>query len=136
MKKVLLSMAIAAVLFSTSCKKDEAEVTIVGKWTLTEVGADANNNNKVDQGETGPVSAVGLSGFVDIRGNNTFTISATFMGQAETVTGTYVYSNNMLTTVAEGETDVATVNTLTSNKLILKNAAEGSAAATWEVYTK
>lgn len=131
-------MAVAAVLFSTSCKKDdEANVSIVGKWTLSEVGTDANNDNKPD-GETGPVSADLYSGSLDVKSDNTFTLSQTWRGgQTETVSGTYTYSNNTLTTIAGGKTDLVTVNTLTSNKLITRRTeTEEFFVATWKVYTK
>ena len=130
-------MAVATVLFSTSCKKDEDEaVTIIGKWTLSEMGTDSNNNNKVDAGETAAASTVGLSGFLDFKSNNTFSASFSIGGMTETAAGTYTYANNSLTTVESGDTEVMTINSLTSNKLIIKNAAEGSGSATWEVYTK
>ena len=73
MKKTFSAVAIATILFASSCKKDDKDdVSIVGKWTISEIGADNNDNNKVDAGETAPASAIGLTGFLDLKSNSTF----------------------------------------------------------------
>lgn len=131
-------MVAVLIISASACKKDEttvdgsASTSIVGKWNLSELGTDANKNNVLDAGETTSVTGAGVSGYTDLKSDKTFSSSLTIGTVVFTASGTYTYANNSITTVSSSETKSRTVNTLTTNKLVVKDAED----AQWEVYTK
>ena len=135
MKKILTVLAVV-VLLTNACKKDggesEAEISIVGTWTLSEGGTDANNNNVVDAGETS--SAAALASTIQFKSDNTYTATITLGSTPIVASGTYTVAGGTISTVSEGNTKTGTVHTLTKNKLILKRTVSGSAQ--WEIYTR
>jgi hypothetical protein len=133
--RMCAAMLTVSVLLFSCGKKDKVSAGIVGTWTLSEYGADNNNNNIAEANELESVSSVGVSGTVTFNSNNTFTAVTNFGGASQTETGTYTYSNNTLTTTTNGGSpDVLIVNTLTNNKLIIKD--DSSTPADWTVLTK
>ncbi|HEX8377516.1 MAG TPA: lipocalin family protein [Pedobacter sp.] len=138
MKKGFLAFVVIAILFSTSCKKDEEKnITIVGKWTLSEQGWDNNHNNKIDPGET-YTSTTGLGafiGFMYLETDNTYSTSHSWAGRPEfSSTGTYTYATNVLTMVDDSGTNSLTVMSLSSNKLIVRSTLDLNPA--WKIYTR
>jgi hypothetical protein len=135
MKKVLVKFAAVAVfgvLTFASCKKDDKNnsASLVGNWTLSEIGADANSNNNLDAGETGPAAQSGFSGSANFRSDNTYTTVYSIAGFSDTETGTYTYANNTLTTISQRDTTVILVKELTNNRLVIKTEQQ------WGVFTK
>ena len=123
MKKVSLkfaAVAVCGVLALASCKKDDknSSASLVGNWTLSEIGGDANNNSTLDAGESAPASQGGFNGSAAFRSDNTYTLVLSAGGASNTETGTYSYANNSLTTVSSGDTTVIAVKELTNNRLV------------------
>ncbi len=138
MKNLLFAMAAVMTLLGASCKKDEptekteTNASLVGKWTVSELGNDANNNNVVDAGEISSASAAGISGFIEFKADKSFANSITIGGTTSTSSGTYTFASNTITTVSSTETKAVVINTLTANKLIVKSTTNTQ----WQVYTK
>jgi hypothetical protein len=120
----------------TSCKKESNNsASIVGNWTLSEIGTDTNNNNSIDPGETSPVASVGISGSLALKSDNSYTLVSTYSFDSQTEKGTYVYANGSLTsTPTGGSPETVLVNSLTSSRLVLKEPANNSPQ--WAVFTK
>jgi hypothetical protein len=134
--KQLTILSLFSILVLFSCKKSDTNTptaTIVGTWTLSELGTDNNNNNVLDAGETAPASGAGITGTVTFNSNNTYTETVVVSGSTSTVNGTYTYAGNVLTaTPSGGSAIVSTVVTLTATKLVNKENSNSQ----WEVWIK
>jgi hypothetical protein len=124
-------------LYLASCSKSndtDTNTSIVGNWNYAEVGMDDNNNNVLDAGETTPVGQFGAYGSAIFTAT---TYSFTYFDGANPYdeTGTYTYTNGTLvTTTAGGTSNTYNVNTLTNNRLVVREAF--SHPAFWTVMTK
>ena len=135
----IVSVSVCLILAISACKKDSSEnnnAGIVGNWTLSQIGTDANSNNVVDVSEIAGVAVFGVSGTYSFNSNKTYTGAITESGSTITESGTYTYSNKILTTISSGSTTVLTVNSVTSNKLVLKDESSAPDPGTWIIYTK
>lgn len=143
MKKAILSIAALSVMFAVGCnKKDDdnggggRKDKLVGTWTLSEYGADANGNKVVDMGETTAASAANISGTLKLESNGSGTLSVTLFGSPGTATGTWELTDNE-NTLRFMETDDTTnfhIAELSSSKLSLLNTEPGQPL--WYVLTK
>jgi len=141
MKIKFLLLTAASILTLNACKKSDSpqqetvSASVVGNWTLSELGSDSNNNNTVDAGETS--SATAYQGVLNLKADKTFMASLNLGGTISTQAGTYTYANNVITTIpTSGDSKNGTVTVLTANKLVVKRTISSSSTAQWEVYTK
>jgi hypothetical protein len=139
MKKVFLSVAVLATLFA-SCKKDDDNNNksrhdmMVGTWMIDQFGADVNNNQTIDIGET---SDSALNGFFTFSANGALTTASHFIGlPADTLTGTWalVNNDNYLQLVSDdGDTSYSLIKSISNNNLTLLDTSN---AAIWFVLAK
>jgi hypothetical protein len=124
-------------LFFGSCSKSNDTNTndsIVGNWNYAEVGVDVNNNNVLDAGETKAVGQIGAYGTANFTAN-LYTFNYFDGANPYNETGTYTYTNGTLKTNTTGRTpNTYNVNTLTSNRLVLRDAF--SSPAYWTLLTR
>lgn len=133
----LCFMAFCFSLFFAYCSKSNdtnTNASIVGNWNYAEVGMDDNNNNVLDAGETTPVGQIGAYGTANFTaGTYTFTYFDGANPYHET--GTYTFTNGTLITTTNGGTpNTYNVNTLTNNRLVLRDAF--SSPANWTIMTR
>jgi len=139
MKKVKMGLAGLCLFLSASiisCKKESESSKIEGSWTLNEVGADLNHDNVVDQGETRTTTQENIAATLTLRSDNTYTyvfVDDTSTGSQTTDNGTFAYNNSMLLLINGTQTDSLAVNTLSSNKLILK---QSNNSVEWWIFSK
>lgn len=130
-------LTLCTMLAAGSCKKtdDSGGGSLIGTWTLTELGFDANNNNAVDAGETTPVPASSGTNTINFKSDNTYLSVSASAGSSYTENGTYTYANGMIITKYNNSTpDTAHVSSLTSNKLVIKD--KSSTPGGWAILTR
>jgi hypothetical protein len=144
MKKVFLSIAVLATLFA-SCKKDDDNNNksrhdmVIGTWTMNQWGADANNNQVLDAGETVPTSASTVNGTFTFNANGTAVAVASFLGITDTSSGTWalVDNDNYLQTISDGDTTYMLIKSISNNNLTVLDTTDASMnAAQWYVLGK
>jgi len=144
MKKSILAIAVLAAMV-TGCKKDDDNNTqsrsemLVGTWTMSQWGLDANNNDVVDAGETAPASASTMSGKFTFNSNGTASAIASFMGASDTTTGTWalVSGDNYIRTIEDGDTTYMEIKSMSGNSLTVRDTSGASVnAAMWYVLSK
>ncbi len=130
MKKVILMMSIA-VFALTSCGKDEVDpqpnptpqATIVGTWDGKLLAGFEYNQTQMDTVSSIEVPLNGSLLQIEFKADGTM-ISRGF---GDSTTGTYVFSNNKLTTTVDGEVEIAEVKSLTTTEMVI---------VTNEIYTE
>jgi hypothetical protein len=96
---------------------------LIGTWTLSEIGSDNNNNNKVDAVETFRPDTSNTSGTITFRSDNTYTDihkSGGVGGINVNQSGTWTYSNNRINLLTPSGPDYMPVHSVTNNNLVVK----------------
>jgi hypothetical protein len=141
MKKLMLS-AVALTVFFAACKKNDDNGTrqemLVGKWSLTEFGVDANQNGAIDAGETGAASTLGMSMVTTLSSDGTSSTIGSFAGMpADTTAGKWslMDADQTLRMIEDGDTTDFIIKGLESSKMTLLDK-EGGPLAQWGVFQK
>ncbi|MGN6567081.1 MAG: lipocalin family protein [Flavipsychrobacter sp.] len=128
LNKLLIVGCLSIAAFSiASCKKSSSSSTkdmLVGTWTQTMSGYDANNNNVVDAGET----TADNSGTVTFNKDNTGTIS----GSGLSFPMTYSLNDKNLSVYVAGDTTNLLITSISSSSLTVKDPSD----STFEVFKK
>ena len=144
MKNHLFFYLITIILFSffLSCKKSTStsNAKFVGKWTLVRMGRDYNHNNIPDSNEWATIDQYGIS-------DATATYNSDYTGVFyshylnDTIYNTPFiwkqYNDTSIDISQNASSDYfAYINTLTTNKFIVKLYPPSTVTATWMEYSK
>jgi hypothetical protein len=142
MKKSILAIAVLAAMI-VGCKKDDNDLSrkdmLVGTWTLSQYGLDANNNSVVDLGETAPVSDSFITAKFTFNGNGSATLVSSFLGMKDTANGQWalVNNDNSIRMIESNDTSYMDIKSITGNTLTLRDTTDATPnTATWYVMTK
>ena len=122
MKKLILLVPILLLLMGCSSEEEDVQpttYTIVGKWKHIKV--EYYENNLLVETEIAE-HFPNCPNFVEFKSNNTF--EAVYFDELCTSdieeSGTYIFTNNVLSTTSSGETYNLDVTTLSENELVLE----------------
>ena len=112
-KIALLCAALAGALACfSSCSKDGIAINkLIGKWkaeTISMGGVTIDNDEKADGGM-----------FITFQSDGLYVAESTFQGQTQTESGTWEYSDDVLTTTINGEESLFNVVELKASKMVL-----------------
>jgi hypothetical protein len=141
MKKLMLS-AVAVTVFFAACNKSDDNASrqemLVGKWNLTEFGADANQNGSIDAGETTATSTIGMTLVTTLNSDGTSSSVGTFAGMpTDTTAGKWnlMDGEQTLRVIEDGDTTDFIIKGLESSKMTLLDK-DGGPLAQWGVFQK
>jgi len=127
-KLFIASCFAVAALSVASCKKSSSSAStkdmLVGTWTQTMSGRDANNNNIVDAGET----TADNSSTATFNKDNTGSIS----GSGLSFPITYNVNDKDLSIYLSGDTIKLLITSISSSSLTVKDPSD----STWSVFKK
>jgi len=125
---IVTCISFATALSVASCKKSSSSSStkdmLVGTWSQTMSGYDANNNNTVDAGET----TTDNSGTATFNKDNTGSISSS--GFSFPIT--YSVNDKDLTIYLSGDTTKLLITSISSSSLTVKDPSDSS----WSVFKK
>jgi len=144
---VVIALCILATSFQ-SCKKkkdDSPKGKLSGKWKLSQIGTDVNNNSTLDAGET--VAADSFQFFLAFGGDGTGTMTVNFLGiDIDNNFNWQLINNNAdihikyaqastFMPISEGDLHI---NSLSESDLVIRDNSEidSTGAATWLVLKK
>lgn len=139
MKRILLALLMIGALF-TSCSKDKEATTkdkLVGKWN----GVTFTYKYTSPDGEiTTDTSELESGNSVTFNSNGTFKSISVDGTDAEEVNGSWALTDDgkLIITIPNDEGGTYTINTLTSNQLVLylKDTSEGDVYEVWLNFKK
>jgi hypothetical protein len=142
MKKSILSIAVVAAMI-VGCKKSDDDKSrrdmLIGKWTISQFGFDANGNGIVDVGETGPAVDSIFGGNITFNSDGSLSTISTSGGTNDTSTGQWSLLSNdtYLRTITDGDTTDAEIKALSSNSLTVRDTTYASSGmASWVILSK
>jgi hypothetical protein len=127
-------VALASLVTLISCKKETGQnmPTVVGVWSLTELGRDLNSNNAIDSGETDVATASRVKWIVNFNDNNTFTQVSNAFGNKE---GKWSVNNMALVTMSPIDTINYTVHSISPTELKLLRK-DSQTFGSWYIFVK
>jgi hypothetical protein len=142
----IVSICLIALAACKKKKDDSVKARLSGKWTMTQVGTDANNNNVMDASEVVPAPDT-LPIALTFKGDGNGDFSTSFFGTNLSLAFTWTLSNSdkdinikpaSTTTGLPVTEGVLHIYSLTGAELVVKDTATIDSALmnTWTVYKK
>jgi len=144
MKKLLLSAAVLAVIF-TGCKKDDddnggsRQSMMIGTWTVGQFGYDVNSNGNLETGETAPASPSTVSGTLAFNSNGTVISNLAAFGfpaESDTSQWALVNNDNYIRSISGTDTSYMEIKSMTSTSMTLRDTSFGGTYPAWFVLSK